>query len=141
MLGTIKIMIKFHANIVESFKEKFFDDFCVFSIFFEESDPDTGGESWNFQRALGADGTIESLGEDDDGVCVVKEIQQLTFNEGIKSIEISRYRFICKFDPVGRKSAMVEGLDISYDISEDGWEKLVQMAELVFTGKPYLTIA
>ena len=37
-------MKKFYAKIVEAFKDKFTDDFTVFNIFFEESDPETGGE-------------------------------------------------------------------------------------------------
>ncbi len=63
-----KDMTEFNANTVETFRNEFSNDFVVFNIFFEESDPEEGGKSWNFQRALGADGTVDSLGEDDDGV-------------------------------------------------------------------------
>ncbi len=134
-------MIKFHANRVEAFRDEISDDFTVFNILFEESDPDLGGESWIFQRALGADGTIKSLGEEDDGVCVVKSVQQVTFSEGIRSIEISQNKFICEFDSVGRKGSKIDGLDISFYISEEEWVKIVQMAKLVFIEKPYVTIA
>ena len=95
-------MIRFTARDIAAFSDDFSDDFVVFNIFFEEFNSEEGGESWNFQRALGADGTIESLGEEDEGVCVVKEIQQLVFNKSIQEVELSRGRFVCKFDPEGK---------------------------------------
>ncbi len=130
-------MVAFKANTVDSFREEFTDDFVVFSIFFEESDPETGGESWNFQRALGLDGTVESLGEEDEGVCVVKEIQQETFYEDIKSIALSRNRLVCEFTAERSTRLGYGGLNIAFDLPDDKWERLVQMSEFVFLNRQY----
>ncbi len=130
-------MIAFKAKTVDSFREEFTDDFVVFSIFFEESDPETGGESWNFQRALGPDGTLESLGEEDEGVCVVKEIQQETFYEDIKSIVLSRNRLVCEFTAERATRLGYSGLHIAFDLPGDKRERLVQMSEFVFLNRQY----
>ena len=130
-------MIKFKAKTVDSFREEFTDDSTVYSIFFEESDPETGGESWNFERALGPDGTIESLGEDDDGVCVVKEIQQETFYEDIKAIVLTRNRLVCEFTTERATRLGYDGLHISFDLPDDKWERLAQMSEFVFLNRQY----
>jgi hypothetical protein len=139
-LGGRVEMTKFTANKVEVFREVFSDDFTVFSIFFEEFDPEEGGESWNFQRALGTDGKIESLGEDDDGVCTVKEIQQVTIYEGIQKVELSQTRLICEFDPETIKDTGTDALEINYEISGDTWDKLREMAALVFKKREYFKI-
>jgi len=130
-------MRKYTANLVDTFVEEFSEDFTVFSIFFEESDPDEGGESWNFQRALGADGKLESLGEDDDGVCVVKEIQQLTDYEVLEIVEISRNRFYCKFISEWAQRKNIEGLDISFEIDDEQWHRLLKISNLVFLNREY----
>jgi hypothetical protein len=130
-------MTKFEAKIVEVFKNEFTDDFVVFHLFFEEFDPEKGGQSWNFQRALGADGTVESLGEDDDGVCTVKEIQQVVVYEGIQSIELNRSNLICKFEPEVWNKAGTKGIDISFSISDELWEQLIEFGEMVFQGRGY----
>lgn len=105
-------MTKFKATIVETFKNEFAEDSVVFNIFLEEFDPEEGGESWNFQRALGADGTLASLGEKDNGVCTVKEIQQVTLYEGIQKLELSRTQLFCLFDPDGSNETGIETLEI-----------------------------
>ena len=134
-------MIEFEAKAVESFKNEFTKDFVVFNLFFEESDPETGGESWNFQRALGADGTVESLGEEDEGVCVAKEVQQQTFHEDIESVVLSRNRLVCEFS--SQRAALLGflGLDIAFHILDEEWERLVKMSESVFLNREYFRIA
>jgi len=130
-------MVNFKAEIVETHKETFSEDFAVFSLFFEEGDPEEGGESWNFQRALGNDGTLENLGEDDEGVCAVKEIQQETFYDGIESFELSRNSAICIFkEGISRYSK----LHITYDIDDSQWENLKTVALLVFKHENYFSI-
>jgi len=130
-------MKKFTAHLVEAFVEEFDEDYAVFNLLFEESDPDLGGESWNFQRALGADGTLESLGEDDDGVCIVKEIQQLTDYEKLEFVEITKNRFYCKFSAEWARKIKIDGLDISYEIDDAKWKVLLHIANLVFLNRNY----
>jgi len=130
-------MKKFTANLVDTFVEEFSEEYAVYNIFFEESDPDMGGESWNFQRALGADGTLESLGEEDDGVCIVREIQQLTEYEKLELVEISRNRFYCKFSPEWVKTTQISGLDITYETDDAKWAELQNISNLVFVNKNY----
>lgn len=132
---------KFTAKQVDSFKNVYADDFAVFNLFFEESDPEQGGESWNFQRALGTDGQLDSLGEEDEGVCTVKEIQQVVLYEEIDSIELSRNKLTCTFNTSAIPKAGIEVLEIEYDLDNSSWEKLKENAKLVFQGREYFKIA
>ena len=134
-------MNKFEAKIVESFKDEFSDEFVVFNILFEESDPDEGGGYWYFQRALGSDGSLEGLGEEDDGVCTVKAIQQVTIYEGIDSFVLRRTSLVCIFQEEKHNETGTEGLEISYSINDEQWEKLKYFSSLVFQGRPYFRIA
>ncbi|MEE9334155.1 MAG: hypothetical protein V3U65_08695 [Granulosicoccaceae bacterium] len=133
-------MTKFTANIVEIFKNEFTPEFVVFNLLFEESDPEEGGESWCFQRALGADGTIKSLEGDDDGVCTVKEIQQAILHEGIQMLELSKTQLVCVFEPQAVAETGTEGLEINYQLDDKLWNELKEMSSLVFTGKNFFTI-
>ena len=133
-------MKKFTADIVETFKNEFTPEFVVFNLFFEESDPEEGGESWCFQRALGADGTLKSLEGDDDGVCTVKEIQQAILHEGIKKLDLSRTQLVCVFEPHAVEETGTEGLEISYQIDDDLWNELKDMSAMVFVGKEYFSV-
>ena len=133
-------MKKFTANIVETFKNEFTPEFVVFNLFFEESDPEEGGESWCFQRALGADGTLKSLEGDDDGVCTVKEIQQAIVHEGIRKLELSRTQLVCVFEAHAATETGTEGLEISYQIDENLWSELKEMSSLVFLGKDFFKL-
>ena len=134
-------MKTFTANIVETFKNEFTPEFVVFNLFFEESDPEEGGESWCFQRALGADGTLKSLEGDDDGVCTVKEIQQAILHEGIQKLELSRTQLVCVFEPHAVEETGTEGLEINYQIDDDLWNELKEMSALVFVGKEYFKVS
>ena len=133
-------MTKFTANIVDAFKNEFTPEFVVFNLFFEESDPEEGGESWCFQRALGADGTLKSLEGDDDGVCTVKEIQQAILHEGIQKFELSRTQVVCVFEPNAVEETTTDSLEINYNIDDAQWTELKQMSALVFAGKDYFNI-
>ena len=126
-------MIKFKAITVEALCTKYSEDCAVFQIFFEEGNPENGAQSWNFQRALGSDGTIESFGEDDEGVCTVKEIQQLTFYEGISEFKIYKNHLYCIFDENAKQIVGADKIEIIYDLSEEEWIKLSNMAQIVFT--------
>ena len=98
-------MTSFVANSVDGFENYFSEDFVVWNIFFEGSDPEQGGQSWSFQRALGKDGTLESLGEEDEGICTVKEVQQATFYECVKKVILARESFFCEFTEKGAKES------------------------------------
>ena len=130
-------MIEFFAKNVESLKTEYTDDFVVYGIFFEESDPEKGGQSWNFQRALGADGTLSTLGEDDEGVNIVKEIQQAVFYEEIDSFSLSRDKAICKFSNNILKQAGTNKLVINFDITDNKWSELSIMSSFVFLNCSY----
>ncbi|GJM08363.1 MAG: hypothetical protein DHS20C11_06390 [Lysobacteraceae bacterium] len=71
---------QFHADRVAVSRECFTPDFSVLGIHFAEGDPEVGGEHWSFSCASG----------DDEGVCVVKEIQQAVFYNGIAEPSLSR---------------------------------------------------
>jgi allantoicase len=94
-------------------------------------DPEQGGEHWNFTR------TLET---GDDGVCTVKEIQQVTIYDGINRFLLDRNHVICEFDEQHSKETGTKKIEITYDISEKEWEKLVEKAKLVFSGESYFEI-
>lgn len=125
-------MIEFKAKVVEAFSQEYTEDCIVHQIFFEESDPEKGGQSWNFSR---------ELGDDDDGVCTVKEIQQATIYEGISSFNISSNKLVCKFDETGEAAVGANAIIIEYELNDDEWKKLKQIASLVFSEKLYFSIA
>ena len=108
-------MIEFHAHLVETWSQAYTEDFLVYSILFEESDPEAGGQSWHFSR---------SLGEEDDGVCTVKEIQKITFYEGIKSFQLDKHQLTCEFTLARANEIGIDGLLITYALSDEEWMKL-----------------
>lgn len=134
-------MTKFVANSLDSLESYFSDDFVVWNMFFEESDPEEGGESWSFQRALGKDGTLESLGEEDEGVCTVKEVQQATFYECIESVVLTRNSFFCKFDEKGEKQCGTSSILVAFLLTDEQWEKMKSTAHLVFLNREYFKIS
>jgi len=123
--------VHFHASVVAANEEEYTDDFTVHGIYFGEGDPENGGQHWNFTR---------TLGDDDDGVCTVKEIQQLPVYEGITRFEMSRTGLACVFDLQTAQKTGVACLTIAYQIDDVCWAGLCTQAKLVFTGKDYFTL-
>ena len=123
--------ITFNAEFVEALSDNDNPDFIVHGIYFGEGDPEQGGEHWSFTRVLE---------NDDDGVCTVKEIQQVTIYRGIDKFLLGRTHLICEFDKAHSVETGTEKLVITYDIPDDEWEKLTNVAKLVFSGENYFEI-
>ncbi|MDY6993953.1 MAG: hypothetical protein SVR94_15300 [Pseudomonadota bacterium] len=123
--------ICFEAEFVEVASEEYTPDFIVHGIYFGEGDPEEGGEHWNFTR------TLET---DDEGVCTVKEIQQVTIYGGITRFLLERNHLICEFDENRSKETGTKKLSITYDISDEEWVKLIEKSQLVFSGESYFEI-
>jgi hypothetical protein len=120
------------ANLVTGEEDGYTPDFVVHGIYFGEGDPEQGGQHWNFTRALG---------EDDDGVCTVKEIQQVTVYGGIVRFTLARHSMTCEFDEKAAKETGVRKLHIEYGIDDDTWQSLVKQAKFVFYGEEYFEVA
>ena len=120
----------FHAEWVAAQDEQYTPEFVVHGIYFGEGDPEQGGQHWNFTRSL----------DDDDGVCTVKEIQQVTAYGGIISFVLTRQSLVCEFDDATAQIATTRRLVITYDINEETWQKLVVQAKHVFDGETYFKI-
>jgi len=120
------------ANLVAGEEEEYTPDFVVHGIYFGEGDPERGGQHWNFTR---------SSGEDDDGVCIVKAIQQVTVYGGIIRFTLTRHSMTCEFDEKTAKKTGVRKLHIEYSINEHAWQSLVKQAQFVFDGEEYFEVA
>ncbi|MDH5600189.1 MAG: Imm10 family immunity protein [Gammaproteobacteria bacterium] len=123
--------ISYKADYVEAISEEFTPEFIVHGIHFGEGDPEQDGQHWNFTR------TLET---DDDGVCTVKEIQQVTIYGGIKKFVLSRNNLICEFDDKHSERTGVQKLSITFDISDEDWNKLLEKSNLVFSGESYYEV-
>lgn len=121
---------QFHADRVVVSRECFTPDFSVLGIHFAEGDPEVGGEHWSFSRASG----------DDEGVCVVKEIQQAVFYNGIAELSLSRGHLECAFDVNPVDSAGVSALSITFDVNDEKWEELSEAARRIFYEEGYANI-
>jgi hypothetical protein len=128
----IKEQSHFKATLVAGDEEEFLPDFVVHGIYFGEGDPERDGQHWNFTR---------SLGDDDDGVCSVKEIQQVTVYGGIVRFRLTRQSLACEFDEQTAQETGVRELLIDYSINDDEWQLLVKQAEFVFDGERYFELA
>jgi hypothetical protein len=127
----IREQIHFKADLVVSLEEKYTPDFVVHGIYFGEGDPEQDGQYWNFTR---------SLGDDDDGVCTVKEIQEVTVYGGIERFTLTRQSLLCEFDGQTAKETEVRQLLIEYSINENEWQSLVKQAKKVFDGEKYFEV-
>ena len=107
------------------------EDFC--GLFFGQGDAEDGGEHWNFSR-------MHDDGGEDDGVCVVKEIQQLTFYEGITSLVLSRNQLICQFDEKGEEQTGFDVLNIRFTIDDAQWTEMCTLAAVVFRERSYFEL-
>lgn len=123
--------LRFHADFVEGFEESYTPTYVVHGIHFGEGDPEQGGQHWNFTR---------SLGEDDHGVCTVKEIQAATLYRGIESVALTRQRLECHFNERGSRETGVRKLVITYSPDDETWAELIRAAKFVFQGESYATI-
>ncbi|HEX4949259.1 MAG TPA: hypothetical protein VFZ34_21465 [Blastocatellia bacterium] len=123
--------LRFHAEMVAGHEEGYTPEFAVHGIYFGEGDPEQGGQHWNFTR---------SLGEDDDGVCTVKEIQEVTIYGGIINFTLTRQSLACEFDEDAAHSTMTRRLFITYEIDDETWNSLVKQAKLIFEGESYFKL-
>src|SRR5688572_13443018 len=117
--------IRFNAEMVAAHEEEFTPDFIVHGMYFGEGDPEQGGQHWNFTRSL----------NDDDGVCIVKEIQEVTVYGGIASFKLARRSLTCEFSSSTARATHTRRLQIAFEIDDESWEALVQQAWLVFDGE------
>jgi hypothetical protein len=122
--------IRFKAEMVAADQEEFTPDYIVHGIYFGEGDPEQGGQHWNFIRSL----------SDDDGVCTVKEIQEVTVYGGIVSCKLSRRSLVCKFSDTATRSTRTRRLVIDFEIDDQGWEALAKQATRVFEGEDYFQL-
>jgi hypothetical protein len=123
---------RFDATMVAASEEAFTDNFTVHGIYFGEGDPEHGGQHWNFTR---------SLGDDDDGVCTLKEIQSITVYDGIVSFDMHRTALVCEFDTATAQHTGVRRLTIAYEVDDATWSDLVTQAKHVFSDRPYFQLA
>ncbi|HKQ92257.1 MAG TPA: hypothetical protein VJZ77_16475 [Blastocatellia bacterium] len=123
--------IRIKASLVAGEQEEYTSDFVVHGIYFGEGDPEQGGRHWNFTR---------NLGEDDEGVCTVKEIQQVTVYGGIIRFTLARDSVTCEFDEEAAEETGVRKLLIDYNIDDDTWRSLLKQAKFVFDGEEYFEV-
>src|SRR5262249_13464229 len=123
--------IHIRADLAAGEEEEYTPDFVVHGIYFGEGDPEQGGQHWNFTR---------NLGEDDDGVCTSKEIQQATFYGGIVRFTLARDHVTCEFDEAASRETGVRNLFIEYNVSDGIWQSLVKQAKFVFEGERYFEV-
>jgi hypothetical protein len=124
-----KAEISFHAESVEIIDNEFTPDFTVIGFHFGQGDPEKGGQHWNFTQSIPPEDGIF------DGVCTVKEIQQVTVYGGIRRFELWSDHLVCEFDERTSPKTGTEKLCISYAIPTEQWEKLAAMAGRVFEGR------
>ncbi|MEZ5324863.1 MAG: hypothetical protein R3F19_07360 [Verrucomicrobiales bacterium] len=120
----------FAAEVVEFIETGYTPDFTVIGFHLGEGDPEHGGEHWNFTQTIPPenDGNFE-------GVCTVKEIQQVTVYGGIERFSMWPNRLVCEFDEATAPKAGVKKLEISYAIDPEKWRKLSEIAMRVFDGE------
>lgn len=123
--------ISFAAELVAAQQEQYTPDCIVHGIYFGSGDPELGGQHWNFTRILG---------DDDDGVCTVKEIQEVTVYGGIKSFSMTRTGLACEFDTDTSRQTGTRNLEISYTVDDPTWSSMIEQSQYVFQGQPYFTL-
>ena len=129
--GAIIDNISFHAELVAAQQEEFTSDCVVHGIYFGTGDPEAGGQHWNFTRMLG---------EDDEGVCTVKEIQEVTVYGGITSFSLSRSGLVCEFNARTSRETGTRRLEITYDVDDATWSAIIEQSRHVFQGQPYFVL-
>ena len=122
--------IRFTAEMVAAEEDEFTPDFVVNGIYFGEGNPEQGGQHWNFTRSL----------NDDDGVCIVKEIQEVTVYGGIVRFTLSPHNLVCEFNEKTARATRTRRLLISFAIDDEMWKALVKQAKRVFEGEEYFEL-
>jgi hypothetical protein len=117
--------VHFHADLVAAQEEEFTPDYSVHGIYFGEGDPEQGGQHWNFTRSL----------DDDNGVCIVKEPQEIVIYGGIVRVSLARHNLMCQFSEAAAQSTKVRTLLITFTIDGERWNALVEQALQVFDGE------
>jgi hypothetical protein len=123
--------IVFNAELVAAQQEEFTSDCIVHGVYFGTGDPEAGGQHWNFTRILG---------EEDEGVCTVKEIQQLTVYGGITSVAMSRTRLTCEFNAKTSRLTGTRRLEITYAVDDATWSAMIAQSRHVFADQPYFVL-
>lgn len=122
--------IRFTAEMIAAEEEEFTPEFVVNGIYFGQGNPEQGGQHWNFTRSL----------TDDDGVCIVKEIQEVTVYGGIVRFRLSRHNLVCDFDEKTARATQTRRLVILFAIDDALWDALVKQALRVFDGETYFEL-
>lgn len=123
----IQDVLQFHAEMVEGSQQEYSSDNIVHGIYFGEGDPEENGQHWNFTRNLNTD----------DGVCTVKEIQEITAYNGIDRFSLTRQNLTCEFDDQTAEVTGIQKLIITFDLDDETWETILQQAKFVFKGENY----
>lgn len=123
--------LTFKAEQVEFYTEEFTPDFRVHAIHFAQGDPEEEGNHWNFSR---------SEPDDNEGVCTVKEIQQLTMYGGMNKFILERGKIICQFSEDAAFKTGFKTILIHFQIPEEKWEQLAEIARLVFYEENYFEV-
>lgn len=131
MFENVADTIIFHAERVAAQQEEFTPDCIVHGIYFGAGDPETGGQHWNFTRMPG---------DDDEGVCTVKEIQELTVYGGMTSFTMSRSGLVCEFSAEASRQTGTRRLEITYAVDDATWTAMIEQARHVFEDQPYFEL-
>jgi hypothetical protein len=131
MPSDIAATIAFNAELVAAQQEQYTCDCIVHGIFFGTGDPEAGGQHWNFTRMLG---------DDDEGVCTVKEIQEVTVYGGIVSFSMSRHGIVCEFNSKTSRETRTRRLEITYAVDDATWATMIEQARHVFQGQRYFIL-
>jgi len=123
--------IAFNAELVAAQQEEFTADCIVHGIYFGTGDPEAGGQHWNFTRMLG---------EDDEGVCTVKEIQELTVYGGITAFTLSRTGLTCEFNDRTSRQTGTRRLEITFAVDDATWAELIGQSRHIFEGQLYFVL-
>ena len=125
-------MIKVNAEFIEAHEEIYTPEYSVVGIYFGEGDPEQGGEHWNFTQSISDD--------EDEGVCVVKEVQQITFYGNIDSFILSRDHLTCIFSDSKVEQTGTKELVIYYQINDIKWIEISNAPKKIFINEHYFKI-
>ncbi|MEM8533743.1 MAG: hypothetical protein AAGF95_23065 [Chloroflexota bacterium] len=127
--------IAFFAAHVETQNQEYTPDFVVVGIYFSENDELERGQHWHFTRGISSDEH-----EQDDGVCTVKEIQEVTLYRGIARFQLERDKLMCEFSDDAVRETKVKRLLIQFQLHDVAYAELVEMTKSVFQDDESLVI-